>query len=79
MLEREYKYYENHKKEFDSKYDNNFIVIVGDNIVGVYNNQREALEETLKNHKAGTFLLQKCLKDEDQIQRFYSRVSFSEI
>ncbi len=77
MLEKEFEYYKLHKAEFGKKYANRFIVIISDKIIGVFNDQHSALSETLKDHNAGTFLIQKCSKKEDQIMRFHSRVSFA--
>ena len=75
MLDIEYQYYKDHKNEFDAKYNNKFIIIIGNNIIGIYDDIDTALKETLQKHKAGTFLLQKC--GVNQKMKFYSRVSFA--
>lgn len=79
MLEKEYQYYTDHKDELDSKYNNKFIIIVNNDIIGIYDNQDMALKEALTKYEAGTFLIQKCSKNEDQVMRFHSRVSFAEL
>ncbi len=75
MLETEYEYYQNNKDELLKQYNGKIIVIIGNNVIGDYNKKNEAIIATKKKHKLGTFLVQKVSTEEnDQIQRFYSRV-----
>ena len=73
MLEKEYKYYLDNKKEFVKKYLDKHIVIKGDSIIGVYNSLEEAVETSLKGNELGTFLV-KQVEKEEQALRFYRRV-----
>ena len=76
MLEREYAYYQKHKADLDAKYENLYVVICGDQVLGAYPDQHTALREALKQHKAGTFLIQLCAPHQDHVQYFHSRVAF---
>ena len=76
MLEKEYEYYRENKEKLLSEYDEKYIVIVGESVVGVYDTEVEALSESLKVHEAGTFMLQHCIKNDDHAARFHSRVVF---
>jgi hypothetical protein len=78
MLEQEFKYYLNNQNELLKKYNNRYIVIVGDNVVGDYDSNERALIEAKKKYPLGTFLIQKCTNGEnDYTYMFHSRVRFS--
>lgn len=76
MLEKEYKFYTEHKQEFVQKYLNKFVVIKGNKLINVYNTQSEAILEASKEYELGTFLVHQVLEDEPQIV-FHSRVLFN--
>jgi len=77
MLENEFQYFLNHKKELSEKYLDKYIVIKGEEVVGAYDNEKEAYAETIKKHELGTFLIQKCSeKEEAYTQTFHSRAIF---
>jgi hypothetical protein len=73
MLDKEYKYYKTHEKEFLKKYKNQVLVIKGEEIVGVYKDEAEAYEEAVPKFSLGTFLIQRCIPD-DTVQTYHSRV-----
>ncbi|PIR93533.1 hypothetical protein COT99_00185 [Candidatus Falkowbacteria bacterium CG10_big_fil_rev_8_21_14_0_10_43_10] len=78
MLEKEYKYYKKNKKELLEKYNNKFIVIKNDEVIGAYSSEEDAYNNTIKTNKLGTFLIKQCLADDkEEIQTFHSRVAFS--
>jgi len=56
-------------------YEGKVIVIVGEEVVGVYLDELEAYTEESKKRKPGTFLIQHCSLDTSP-QMFRSRVSF---
>ncbi len=78
-LEKEFKYYIKHQDELVKKYEGRVIVIKGHEILGDYDSDLEAIEDTLKkNHKLGTFLVKKCEPGiESYTEVFHSRVVFS--
>jgi hypothetical protein len=78
MLDKEFKYYLDHQKELVVQYNNKFLVIVGDKVVGAYDTNIEAYNSAKKEFEPGTFLVQKCTEGKaDYTSTFYSRVSFS--
>jgi hypothetical protein len=57
MLEKEFKYYETNKTEIREKYLGKQVVIVGDCVIGAYDDIEEAYEETIKTYTPGTFMI----------------------
>ena len=78
ILEKEFKYYLEHQDEFVEKYQGKFVVIKDSKVIGVFENELEAVEKTAENHELGTFLVQKCEPGiENYTQTYRSRVFFS--
>jgi hypothetical protein len=78
MLEKQFKYYLDNQDELVKKYDGKFIVIKNQTVIGSYDTEMDAFNETLKEHKIGTFLIQHCLPGkESHTATFHSRVVFS--
>jgi hypothetical protein len=78
MLEKEFKYYIDNQSELVKKYNGKVIVIKGENVIGVYNNEIEAYNETIKTNSLGTFLIQPCSPGEESFtQTFHSRIIFA--
>ena len=59
-LEKEFQYYIDHQGELVEKYRGKVIVIKNEGVIGVYDSDIEAIEETSEKHEMGTFLVQKC-------------------
>jgi hypothetical protein len=77
-LEKEFKYFIDNKEHLVNKYNNKYIVIKNEKVIGVYDSDIEAIEKTAKHEKLGTFLVQKCtLNTKNFTQSYYSRVIFS--
>jgi hypothetical protein len=77
MLEKEFKYYLDHQKDLLAKYKGRFIVIMNDEVIGDFGTEQEAYDETVKHHKVGTFLIQKCIPgSEGYTQTYHSRVIY---
>lgn len=76
-LEKEYNYFLKNKEALLKKYENKFIVIVDEGVVGGFDTQEAALRYASKEYKLGTFLIQRVSMDEEDIsQKFYSMVYF---
>lgn len=52
-----FKYYVGHQKELVEKYNNKVLAIKDEIILGVFNNEIEALTETTKTEELGTFIV----------------------
>lgn len=77
MLEREFKYYLDNQKQLVDKYNGKFLLIVGEEIQGVFDSKLDAYNIGKENFKEGTFLIQRCSPGNvDYSQTFHSRVSF---
>ena len=74
MLPEEFQYYLDHQSELLKKYNGKFIVIKDEHVIGSYNSQSEAYDESIKTNELGTFLIQHCLPGSDgYTQTFHSR------
>ena len=68
MLEREFEFYENNKTAIREKYLGKRIVIIGNEIIGAYDDMDEAYQETIKAHTPGTFMIHDVpLNIEDEV------------
>ncbi|MBT9536715.1 MAG: hypothetical protein IVZ94_01120 [Nitrospirae bacterium] len=77
-LEKEFQYYLEHQNELVEKYNGKYLAIMDQVVVGVYDSEIEAIEETAKSHELGTFLVQKCEPgNESYTQTYHSRVVFA--
>lgn len=78
MLDAEFKYFLEHHEELVKKYENKYVVIKGDQVLGAYDAQIDAYNESKKKHELGTFLIQLVTPGKEAYSHTYhSRVSFS--
>jgi len=72
-LEKEFKYYLDNQAKLIKKYNRKIIVIKNQKVIGVYDSEVEAVQETSKDETLGTFLVQKCtLGEKDYTIILYS-------
>ena len=77
-LTKEFEFYLKNQEKLVEKYDGKVIVIKNCKIIGTYETEIEAVNETSKTEELGTFLVQKCEPGtESYTQMFHSRVSFA--
>lgn len=77
-LQNEYDYYLETRTELLEKYSGKVLAIKDQTVIGVYDSEMEALEETAQSHEIGTFLIQTCDPTlESHTQHYHSRVMFS--
>ena len=77
QLKDEFEYYLAHQSELVDQYDGKFIVIKDGEVIGVYEDELVAVTETQKEHKLGSFLVQKVeAGDASYTQTFHSRAAF---
>jgi ERCC4-type nuclease len=78
MLDKEFDYYLEHQNELLKKYNNRFLVIIGDEVVGDYDSHEQALYNSMEKYELGTFLIQECTEgDSSYTATFHSRVTFA--
>ena len=78
ILKTEFEYYLAHQDEMVAKYNGKVIVISGQKVIGVYDDDLSALTETQKTSlKPGTYLIQRVTSgNSGYTQTFHSRVAF---
>lgn len=74
-LEKEFNYYIAHQDELVKAHRGKYVVIKNQDVIGVYDTDLEAIQETSKTHELGTFLVQRCEPGtESYTQTYHSRV-----
>ena len=63
MFEREDAFYTAHKTEFQEKYKNKWLVIVGESIWGIFETLNEAAKKALQNFEPGDFMIHNPSRD----------------
>lgn len=77
-LRREFDYYLAHQEDLVAQYRGRYIVLKDEKVIGVYDSQLGAVEETSKSQALGTFLVQRCEPgSESHTNTFHSRVAFA--
>lgn len=64
MLESEFKYFLDNQEELVDKYEGKTIVVIGSEVVGVFDNEVDAYTDSVKKYELGTFLIQDCIAGE---------------
>ena len=78
-LKREFEYYLAHQDELVERYSGKYIVIRNQEVVGEYNDELTAVQESKQRFEPGTFLVQLVSPgDSAYRQTFHSRVAFAE-
>lgn len=76
LLKEEFEYYIAHQSEFVTKYAGKFIVLKDKKVIGAYDSEIEAYQESQKENELGTFLIQHVESGaENYTQTFYSQVA----
>lgn len=73
--DNDYKWFKDNQKELYKIYPDKFLVISGCKPLGAFDTFDAAMEEALKQMKAGEFLIQQCVEDTAPIQ-YYNRAVF---
>ena len=68
MLETEWEYYESNRGELVQKYCGKYIVISGNNVVGVYDDENTAYFKTIKIMPLGSFMIHHVMEEEEVFQ-----------
>ena len=65
-LDTEFQFYKKNKPDLLAKYEDKYVVIVGESVIGSYDSYQEAVTITAKTHKPGTFFVQ-LVTAEDEV------------
>ena len=74
-LDKEFQFYQKNKDALLPEYEGKFVVIVGEKVVGAYDDRIEAINKTREKYELGTFLVH-FVQKEEKIPFFHSRVFF---
>lgn len=76
-LEKEFQFYLDRQEELLKICNGKYVVVKNETIIGVYDNEYDAVIKTAVDHPLGTFLVQLCTPgDEAYTVTFHSRVWF---
>ncbi len=74
-LNHEFKWFLKNRDDLIRRYEGHFLVIKNQEILGVYDDDMDAIRHTISDHELGTFLVQKCTSDPYSITaKFHSWV-----
>ncbi len=59
---KEYLWFKQQEKELMQRYYGRYIVIKEEKVIGDYGTWRLAVQQTIRHHKPGTFVIQHCLE-----------------
>jgi predicted double-glycine peptidase len=59
---KEFLWYKEHETELVQQYYGRYVVIKDEQIIGEFGSRTLARQQTLKNHKSGTFIIHHCVK-----------------
>lgn len=70
MLDKEFQYYIKNEKEFLEKYPNRFIMILNENVVGVYDSEEAAYYDMIEKEITSPVLVQQCTSQNGRTSLF---------
>ena len=77
-LEKQFDYYLEHQDELVEKYDGKVLVIKDFQVIGAYDDELEAAQETVKTEELGTFIVQRCTPgDSAYTMTLFSQAAFA--
>jgi hypothetical protein len=77
MQDQDFEYFIQHMESFYKQYGHKFLAIKDKNVLAAYDSFNTALDETLKQEQAGTFIIQECFKSrEESVNHFQGNVLF---
>ncbi|MBF0620048.1 MAG: hypothetical protein HQL19_07765 [Candidatus Omnitrophica bacterium] len=75
ILKPQYDYFLRIRETLLPEQENKFVVIVGEKVVGIFDNIHLALQTASKGYAPGTFLIEQVVKNQDDlVQKFASMV-----
>ena len=77
-LLEQFEYYIANQDKLVKEYNGKYLVIKDCQVIGAYDTEEEAISVTTREHKLGTFIVQKCEEGSNAYtQTFHSRVVFA--
>lgn len=66
MLNKELQYFSLHQDRFVQEHAGEYVVIVGEDVIGFYETEIDAYTDAIKNHPLGSFLIRLCVPPSEQ-------------
>lgn len=76
MQEADFNWFVDHFAELFDRFGTAYIAIKNQTVLGAYPTYAEGVRSTLKTEPAGTFIVQKCGKDESAYTAYISSMNF---
>lgn len=70
--QKDFDYFIAHYKEFFEKYGHKFLAIKDQTVLGVYDDEVSAINETSEKYPLGSFIVQECNGDESGYTNYIS-------
>ncbi|MGD1047611.1 MAG: DUF5678 domain-containing protein [Candidatus Krumholzibacteriaceae bacterium] len=71
-LKKEFEFFLKNHDNLLKEYQGQYIVIKDEKVIGAFASEAQAIEETVKQHPLGSFLVQKCEPGENSYRQTYS-------
>lgn len=65
MFDREFRYFIEHQDDLVARHRGKILVLVGEEVVGVYETPLQAYVEESRKRTLGTFMIQRCIPGPD--------------
>ncbi len=78
-LKSEFEFYLSKQSELARTHKGEFVLIVGDNIIGFYPSEVAAYHDAIQKYAVGTFLIERCVEGSEHYTKVFhtGRVSFA--
>ncbi|MDR0322681.1 MAG: hypothetical protein LBI28_14395 [Treponema sp.] len=73
MQNQDYEYFLQNMEGLYKQYGHKFLALKDRQILGVYDDFKTALDETLKQEEYGTFLIQECFQSKEECVQHFQR------
>ncbi|MDR0942114.1 MAG: hypothetical protein LBM19_00660 [Holosporales bacterium] len=78
-LDDDFIFFKENMESLYKRYGHKFLAIRDKKILGGYDSFEDALQETLKTEKIGTFLVQECLEEKEDAVNYFQNFNFAPI
>lgn len=76
VVQEDYKWFLEKYNDLYEKYGEAYLAIKNKKVLGVYNTYADGVRLTSKNEELGTFIIQKCGKDESSYTNYIASMNF---
>lgn len=77
MQNNDFEWFKKNIKDLFSEYGARFVAIKNEKVIGVFDTYAEGVTETAKREPLGSFIVQRCGKDESAYTNYISSMNFA--